>query len=243
MKKKRILFVVGLYLLVVGSIVYISFSLPKESTEQVQSDQENELGLAKQEEQVEDNHLIYQQDDSGDLYLQEDERNPNEDSLNHQKSDDPNDINFSDKSHEGQKKNSSRDSNSAGGISTDEKPSTSKRPQEQKQEDGSSNGKKEQDNQNEKGNEEQMTNKGTVLSSLGTAYEIQDNTVVDRWGVIIKLDRLPEELKSAKSFTVSIGDQAYELRLNKYNSNVYNTQVSSIEHTKDQVEQAILTTN
>ncbi len=92
----------------------------------------------------------------------------------------------------------------------------------------------------EKGNELEMGNKGTVLSSLGTAYEIQDNTIVDRWGVIIKLDRLPEELRNAAGYTVLIGEKTYELTLNKYNSNVFNTQVSSIEHTKNQIEQAII---
>lgn len=97
------------------------------------------------------------------------------------------------------------------------------------------------ENKQAEGKDEEMTNQGTVLNTLGNAYEIQDNTFVDKWGVVIKLDRLPEELRNAKGYTVAIGDKSYELSLNKYNSNVFNTQVSSIEHTKAEIEKAILT--
>lgn len=82
---------------------------------------------------------------------------------------------------------------------------------------------------------------GTQLNTLpAEAFEIQDNTITDTWGVVLKHDQLPEELQGGESYTITIDGTVYDLTLNKYNSNVYNGQVSSIEHTEEEVGQGAI---
>lgn len=80
-----------------------------------------------------------------------------------------------------------------------------------------------------------------VLSELPEgSFEVQDNTVTDTWGVVLLIDQLPEDLQQAEAYTVTIGETTYDLTLNKYNDNVYSGQVSSVEHTQEEVEQGII---
>lgn len=86
-----------------------------------------------------------------------------------------------------------------------------------------------------------MTTNGLVLNSLpATAFEVQDNTITDTWGVVLRHDQLPAELKDAESYTITVGDKIYDLKLNKFNSNVFNGQVSSVQHTLAEVEVGIV---
>lgn len=85
------------------------------------------------------------------------------------------------------------------------------------------------------------SNQEVVLNTLGEGYEIQDNRLFDQWGVIIKLDRLPDALQNRESYVVTIGTESYPLEENMYDSNVFNTQVSSFAHTKEDIEESILT--
>lgn len=83
---------------------------------------------------------------------------------------------------------------------------------------------------------EETKEMGYVLNELPKgSFEIQDNTITDTWGVVLKLDKLPEELKGAEAYTITIGEKTYDLVLNKYNDNVYSGQVSSVEHTQEEV--------
>lgn len=82
---------------------------------------------------------------------------------------------------------------------------------------------------------------GYVLSELPEgSFEVQDNTVTDTWGVVLLIDQLPEDLRQAEAYTITIGEQTYDLKLNKYNDNVYSGQVSSVEHTQEEVEQGMI---
>lgn len=81
-----------------------------------------------------------------------------------------------------------------------------------------------------------------VLNSLSNkAYEVQDNTITDSWGVVFVHDELPKELQGAESYQIAIGDQVYDLKRNKYNAEVFGGQVSSIKHTKKEVDNGIIT--
>lgn len=91
------------------------------------------------------------------------------------------------------------------------------------------------------GKKEKIITLGTVLKSLPkVSYEVQDNTSTDTWGVVLKHDQLPNELKEAESYTFTIGTKVYDLKLNKFNANVFNGHISSIEHTKEEVEAGIV---
>ncbi len=99
--------------------------------------------------------------------------------------------------------------------------------------------------ENEK-SEENITDqiKGIPLSTLPPeAFEIQDNTITDTWGVVLKYDQLPKELQDAESYTITIGEVVYDLTINKYNDNVYNGQVSSVEHTEEEVGEGLINKN
>lgn len=88
------------------------------------------------------------------------------------------------------------------------------------------------------------TKQGIVLKSLPKgSFEVQDNTVVDSWGVAVHHNQLPAALKSAESYTLTIDDQVYELKLNKFDKSVFGGQVSSTEHTKEEVEAGVVTAN
>ncbi|WP_100401544.1 hypothetical protein [Bacillus sp. FJAT-42315] len=100
---------------------------------------------------------------------------------------------------------------------------------------------KAEDSTDKKGKDEEMTTNGMVLKSLSnSAYEIQDNTITDTWGVVLVFDQLPTELQSKKGYTITVGDQTYDLELNRFNSNIYSGQVSSSEHTKEEVENGVI---
>lgn len=82
---------------------------------------------------------------------------------------------------------------------------------------------------------------GTVLDTLPEgSFEIQDNTITDTWGVVLRYDQLPEELQDAESYTITIDGVEYDLTINKYNDNVYNGQVSSVEHTEEEVSKGVV---
>ncbi|PAQ13279.1 hypothetical protein CD798_15910 [Bacillaceae bacterium SAOS 7] len=72
------------------------------------------------------------------------------------------------------------------------------------------------------------------------AWEVQDNTVTDTWGVVLQHDKLPADMQNAEKYTITIGEKTYELTKNKFNSNVYSVQVSSVEHTKAEVEAGVV---
>lgn len=208
--KKKIFFMLGLFLLIVGSVVYLSMST--ETNEQLASriggaDEKNASLVTEQEEETQKSKGYSRIDDAPQLEAE-----------------------VEDEAMEEEKK--SRDRETKETLESTTQSSSEKSIQE-----------KEMNDKKKERKDKEMTNQGTELSSLGNAYEIQDNTFVDKWGVVIKIDRLPEALKGAEGYTVSIGEKSYELHLNKYNSNVFNTQVSSIEHTKEDIEKAILTTN
>ncbi|MEK4712015.1 hypothetical protein [Sporosarcina sp. FSL K6-5500] len=96
-----------------------------------------------------------------------------------------------------------------------------------------------EDNETIVGKKEKV--RGTVLNSLPkVSYEVQDNTDTDTWGVVLKHDQLPNGLKEAESYTITIGAKVYDLKLNKFNANVFNGHISSIEHTKEEVEAGIV---
>ncbi|MEK4712082.1 S-layer homology domain-containing protein [Sporosarcina sp. FSL K6-5500] len=89
----------------------------------------------------------------------------------------------------------------------------------------------------------EAVNTNVTLSSLTGAYEIQDNTDVDKYGVVLELSKLPAALQNATSYTIDIGGVKYELTKNRFNANVFSGQVDSTKHTKAQVEAGIITKN
>lgn len=89
-----------------------------------------------------------------------------------------------------------------------------------------------------------MTQNEIILNTLSdTTYEVQDNTITDTWGIVLVPENLPTGLKGAQGYTITIGDMTYELKVNKYNSNVYSGQISSVKHTLSEVKESILTAN
>lgn len=82
---------------------------------------------------------------------------------------------------------------------------------------------------------------GLVLKNLpADAWEIQDNTDVDKWGVVLNYDKLPAELQGAESYTITIDGVKYELTKNQFNSNKFNGNVDSTKHTKAEVEAGVI---
>lgn len=80
------------------------------------------------------------------------------------------------------------------------------------------------------------TQSATVLNTLPTgSYEIQDNTITDTWGVVLKQDKLPAGLRSSTGYVIQVEGKSYELTKNKYNDNIYSGQVSSLAHSKEKV--------
>lgn len=89
-----------------------------------------------------------------------------------------------------------------------------------------------------------MTQNEIILNTLSdTTYEVQDNTITDTWGIVLVPENLPTGLKDAQGYTITIGDMTYELKVNKYNPNVYSGQISSVKHTLSEVKESILTAN
>ncbi|MEK4712014.1 hypothetical protein [Sporosarcina sp. FSL K6-5500] len=86
-----------------------------------------------------------------------------------------------------------------------------------------------------------MTQSEVILNTLSeTTYEVQDNTITYTWGIVIVVENLPAGLKDAQGYTITVGDMAYELKINKFNPDVYSGQISSIKHTLSEVESGIL---
>lgn len=82
---------------------------------------------------------------------------------------------------------------------------------------------------------------GIVLNTLSDdAWEIQDKSLKDVWEVVLREDQLPEELQNAESYTITIDGKKYELIENIFLTHVYNGQVSSIEHTEEEVESGVV---
>ncbi len=81
-----------------------------------------------------------------------------------------------------------------------------------------------------------------VLGELNTAaFEIQDNTATDTWGVVLNHDQLPTELQGATSYEITIDGETYELTKNRFNANKFTGQVSSIKHTDTEVKTGVIT--
>ena len=95
---------------------------------------------------------------------------------------------------------------------------------------------KEKEENTKNKSEGELSVSGTVLNTLTGAYEIQDNTDVDRWGVVLFNDKLPSELQGGPNYELKIGEASYTLKLNAFNSNVYSVQVPSTLHTQTEVE-------
>lgn len=94
----------------------------------------------------------------------------------------------------------------------------------------------------DEGKNNKVSGSQIILNSLSnTAYEVQDNTITDSWGVVFVHDELPKELQGAESYQITIGDEVYDLKRNKYNAEVFGGQVSSIKHTKKEVDNGIIT--
>lgn len=81
-----------------------------------------------------------------------------------------------------------------------------------------------------------MNNNTLELQSLpDDSYEVQDNTFVDKWGISLKIGQLPVVLRESSGYSITINGKTYDLILNRFDSNIYSGQVSSIEHTKEDV--------
>lgn len=87
-----------------------------------------------------------------------------------------------------------------------------------------------------------MAKNEVVLNTLSnTAYEVQDNTITDTWGIVVDPANLPLELQGVQGYSITIGNLTYALEANKYNANVFSGLVSSIHHTLAEVKAGILT--
>lgn len=83
-----------------------------------------------------------------------------------------------------------------------------------------------------------------VLNELPEdSWEIQDNSLTDEWGVVLRQDQLPEALQGGTSYTITVDGLSYELTENVFDSNVYNGQASNLEHTEEEVEKGMITKN
>lgn len=83
-------------------------------------------------------------------------------------------------------------------------------------------------------------NEVKINTLSNTSFEIQDNTFADKWGIVLDPENLPAELKSTTGYSIKIGEQSYELTVNKFNNKVYNVQVSSLEHSFEEVQAGTL---
>lgn len=86
-----------------------------------------------------------------------------------------------------------------------------------------------------------MSENQFVLSSLSEeAYKIQDNSLTDEWGVVLRQNLLPDSFQDATCYTITIDGKTYDLTKNVFDSNIYNGGVSNIDHTQDQVRTGIV---
>lgn len=95
---------------------------------------------------------------------------------------------------------------------------------------------------NQKGRNNKMKEENAIiLSELPEgAYYIQDNSLTDEWGVVLQHEKLPEELKNAKNYTITIGNKTYDLTENRFDSTIYNGDVSNLQHTKEDVKAGVV---
>lgn len=96
---------------------------------------------------------------------------------------------------------------------------------------------------NEDGQENEKSEEFILKELPEGAWEIQDNSLTDEWGVVLRQDQLPEILQEATSYMITVNGESYELSMNMFDENVFNGPVSNLEYTEEEVENGVITKN